>query len=433
MDKLQVRGNNLIAIMIFGITVAVIFGLKRANIRYPRKVLLIVLALEVFGAWINLHGSFEQQRMIQALHRPSPGERNRTLEVELKRDTGKWQKTKIRVSARQPTKEEAIKALEVAEQQIQREYLGKNSDPKKVYQNLLLRSEYQGVVKAGWTTVPYGCISGDGQIRKDAVSEATDVVIRGVLRCRDEERTVHLRVTLVPLPYNSPNAFGVYMKKAFERADQTEPEEKGMKLPKTVAGQRIQYRSPHRNEGGNLALLGLASLLATVYLERRKEKEKKKKRQESLNRDYPMLLSQLGLFLGAGFSVTAAFTEVGKLYSARQKRGQPRGEGYEAILTLSRKWKDGCSERDGYMWLGEELENRNFRKLSLLLLQNMTKGDRELRDQLAQEEHMAFDERRIRAKVEGEEASTKLLLPMMGLLSVVLLVLMFPALQQLGI
>jgi hypothetical protein len=85
------------------------------------------------------------------------------------------------------------------------------------------------------------------------------------------------------------------------------------------------------------------------------------------------------------------------------------------------------------MWLGEELENRNFRKLSLLLLQNMTKGDRELRDQLAQEEHMAFDERRIRAKVEGEEASTKLLLPMMGLLSVVLLVLMFPALQQLGI
>jgi hypothetical protein len=41
-DKLQVRGNNLIAIMIFGITVAVIFGLKRANVRYPRKVLLIL-------------------------------------------------------------------------------------------------------------------------------------------------------------------------------------------------------------------------------------------------------------------------------------------------------------------------------------------------------------------------------------------------------
>ena len=206
-----------------------------------------------------------------------------------------------------------------------------------------------------------------------------------------------------------------------------------MRLPQSAAGRSIRYREKRKDDGPTVCLLGLAALFLAVFMEHRKKKQERQRFQASLNQDYPMVLSQLGLYVGAGFSVPAAFAEVGKMYGTRLARGHPKGEGYEAVLTLSRKLKDGCSEQEGYLWLGETLENRNFRKLSLLLLSNMKKGDSELRSQLEQEENAAFEERKIRAKVAGEEASTKLLLPMVGLLGVVLLVLLVPAVSQLGI
>ena len=63
-------------------------------------------------------------------------------------------------------------------------------------------------------------------------------------------------------------------------------------------------------------------------------------------------------------------------------------------------------------------------------MQSLKKGSRDLRDQLEQEERAAYDERRINAKVAGEEASLKLLLPMMGMLGVIFIVLMVPAFMQ---
>jgi hypothetical protein len=53
--------------------------------------------------------------------------------------------------------------------------------------------------------------------------------------------------------------------------------------------------------------------------------------------------------------------------------------------------------------------------------------------QLEREAQSAFEQRKMHAKVAGEEASTKLLIPMMGLLGIILVVLVIPALQGINI
>ena len=68
-----------------------------------------------------------------------------------------------------------------------------------------------------------------------------------------------------------------------------------------------------------------------------------------------------------------------------------------------------------------------YRKLAALLTQNLRKGSKGLSELLRTEADQAFEERKAAAKKRGEEAGTKLLLPMFMMLSMVLLIVIVPA------
>ena len=61
------------------------------------------------------------------------------------------------------------------------------------------------------------------------------------------------------------------------------------------------------------------------------------------------------------------------------------------------------------------------------MIQNMKKGTEDLLLQLSGEASEAFSLRKIQARQLGEEAGTKLLLPMVMMLAVVMATLMIPA------
>ena len=68
-----------------------------------------------------------------------------------------------------------------------------------------------------------------------------------------------------------------------------------------------------------------------------------------------------------------------------------------------------------------------YKTLSTLLIQNLQKGSRYLADLLEKESVEAWEERKRKARVLGDTAATKLLLPMVLMLLVVMAVIMLPA------
>ena len=68
-----------------------------------------------------------------------------------------------------------------------------------------------------------------------------------------------------------------------------------------------------------------------------------------------------------------------------------------------------------------------YKKLVSLITQNIQKGQQEFIIMLENEVNEAFTERKMHAKKIGEEASTKLLLPMMIMLFIVIAILIIPA------
>jgi hypothetical protein len=74
---------------------------------------------------------------------------------------------------------------------------------------------------------------------------------------------------------------------------------------------------------------------------------------------------------------------------------------------------------------------QEYVRLSNLLLQNLKRGNSSFPERLREEAYKAGEERLQQSRRLGEEAGTRLLVPMVMMLGVVMLLIMFPAFSSL--
>ena len=142
-----------------------------------------------------------------------------------------------------------------------------------------------------------------------------------------------------------------------------------------------------------------------------------------------MIVSELSILMGAGMSFRKALEKIVARYLQKKKQGAVKA-GYEDMVNTYRKIHDGMGEIAALEDLGQRSESKEYRKLAMLLVQNLKKGSKDLITSLEKEESYAFEMRKQRAIRAGEEASTKLLIPMAGMLFIVVVILIVPALLQ---
>ena len=117
----------------------------------------------------------------------------------------------------------------------------------------------------------------------------------------------------------------------------------------------------------------------------------------------------------------------------RNQRGIELRYAYEEMVITWHELGDGVGEKDCYERFGNRCQLQAYVKLGVLLAQNLKKGTKGLSEQLRIEAANAFEERKQLAKKQGEEVSTKLLVPMFGMLAVVLIIVIVPAFLSLQI
>ena len=103
---------------------------------------------------------------------------------------------------------------------------------------------------------------------------------------------------------------------------------------------------------------------------------------------------------------------------------------YEEMRITYHQIKDGLGERRAYEQFGERIQLQAYRRFATLLVQNLRKGTTGLSKLLEKELQDAFDAQESYAKKRGEELQTKLLLPMMLMLGLVIVIIMIPAIAS---
>ena len=161
-----------------------------------------------------------------------------------------------------------------------------------------------------------------------------------------------------------------------------------------------------------------------------KLQEEGKKCQEQAERDFPVIVHLLTLYMGAGLSFFSAVKRISQNYQKQRELDDSKKYAFEKMMRMEQQMSNGVSQREACQDWGMQFRTDSYQKLSLILIQSFMKGGREAAMLMEAEEREAFHKRIDRAKKEGEEASTRLLFPMILLLCQVMLLVMYPALTR---
>ncbi len=174
-----------------------------------------------------------------------------------------------------------------------------------------------------------------------------------------------------------------------------------------------------RNIGGYLMPITVAIAVLLFFLRDRDLHEEIAHQKKRLKLQYPDVVHKLVLYLGAGMSIRGSFYRL--------------AERYELAVYACRELEAGLTEPVVYDRFGKRAGVMEYIRLGTLLTQNLKKGNRALLIRLEEEAYKASKDRVNMAKKLGEEAGTKLLIPMVMYLATVMLMIMIPAFNGLGI
>lgn len=161
-------------------------------------------------------------------------------------------------------------------------------------------------------------------------------------------------------------------------------------------------------------------LLMVFFLPDYELKKAQKKRILSIELEFPEFLTKLILLLSAGMTSQRAMQKI----VHDRKRVTPL---YYEFGRLFCEMEAGKSVFAAFESLAGRCKNPEITRFVTLMLQNMRKGNKELVPILQLQAQDCWEKRKHKARRLGEEASTKLLLPMMLMFIAIILIVMTPA------
>lgn len=151
-----------------------------------------------------------------------------------------------------------------------------------------------------------------------------------------------------------------------------------------------------------LLIIGLFLAIIVFFYLDLQVKDKIEKKEEELLRDFPDVLSKLTLLINAGMIMTEAWTKVSTTGNGRMY--------HEMTITIE-EINNGVSEMTALINFGIRCGVTEIKKFTAILVQNLSKGNRELVDYLKQQSKESWETKKHIVRRQGEKASSKLMLP----------------------
>lgn len=324
---------------------------------------------------------------------------------------------------------ELSEVIDRAKEYIDSQVLGANTSFNSVNCDLNFVSTIPGLnLTIEWETEDYGLIDRRGRVYPNEVDvDGVITSITAIISCQGQK--VHYIFPVIVKPKELTreeklwNSFDEELKKAEEESSEIDE----VKLPNKVDDYHLIWKEPQNNTPFLLFGLGiLASIMAWFSIDQSTDK-KMKQRDWQLLLDYPEIVNKFTLFMNAGMTIKQAWYRIVDEYAGRDDTKKDMRYAYEEMLLTAHELKLGVNEITAYEQYGKRVGLLPYMKFSTLIIQNLKKGNKGLVELLMKESLEAFEERKEMAKRLGEEAGTKLMLPMMIMLIIVLLIIIIPA------
>ena len=418
--------------------VCIVLRYRKLLIHYDKKLWKTIFYVMFCAATIALLTEISGQGVMQnfgkvRINREDYGGNSVNHQLQMQIEGEKSENVEIQVSPRMYSEEEVQSLFRQAMNKLDQVILGENETADHVVKPLCFPQELEGYPFAiSWEPGRYDVMDMNGRINQDAVleedpeGEGVLVKITGILRYGTEEAAYNTQV-LVFADVEETETIRNQVLNAARQAEEVSREEKSFVLPERVNGRTVRWRFRKESKVMPVLMLGAVICVFLVVQERQKKEKLRKDRKEQMLFDYPEIVSQFTMLMGAGMTAKNVWKKITADYCGQKERGGRMREAYEEMVITLQEMQSGIPEAECYERFAARCGLVPYMKMGALLSQNLRKGAKGTSDMLKMEAIQAMEDRKSRARRLGEEAGVKLLLPMLLMLVIVLVIVVVPA------
>jgi len=403
-------------------------GKQLCTTYYVKKIalsLIICFAGTILGALICFNA--ENERILQKDGSVKRGEFNREPQnIKLTSEKAGGFIYSIDVEPQIPEKSELEIIYKEFINVLEQIMLGENVSPKEITENLdLVESVECYPFYVEWQSNRPEIISSQGSVFE--VEEAKEVILTASIVFEDTEWTENFYVCVVPEILSDEEAERLAIQEMLENSEEKSRTQAEWEIPTQYNGESIEWIEMSENDSELIWVAVMLVAAAVFLLSDRDLHSELQKRIIKIKHEYPDIVQKFVLYMGAGMNIRSAFRKIASDYENAGKYAKGTQPAYEEMLYTCRELQAGVSEGAAYEHFGKRTGVQEYIRLCTLLQQNLKKGNSAILDRLREEAYRASLEKLQSSRRLGEEASTKLLVPMVMMLLVVMVMIIIPA------
>lgn len=404
-------------------------GKERLKTDYYIKKISLSLAVLFVG---TLLGMLVKYNSLSSLLLDEEGKISRgsyregSVEVQLKADNGEkgdevfW----IEVAPTQLTEDETEILFNDLLEKLPEYILGENESLEEINSDLVLEESYGDYpFLIEWESSNLSVVGNTGRVYAKEEPVSVELTVKITYEKIVREEMLPLRV--VPKALSPEEKAHADLEELLLASEYDSRSEEVWKLPDDWQGEAIEWRQEIDDYSVVVWILAIVTAMSVFVMSDQDLHKKLEQRKKLMQRDYPDIVHKLVLYVGAGMTTRGAFQKIAGDYE--QKREMVPRPAYEEMLYACRELHSGVSEGVVYEHFGKRTGLQEYIRLGTLLTQNLKKGNSTLLERLKEEADRAGEEKLQSCKRLGEEAGTKLLVPMVLMLVVVMIMIMIPA------
>lgn len=330
------------------------------------------------------------------------------------------------------TKEQWEEKVKEAIDYVEKVMKGDNTSLDAVNRNLVFpRKAPNNGIKITYETNHRTWVDENGNVDVSEIKEEGELVeIDVIFRYEDFEEIRTYTIRLIPEVKSEEEKEYEDVVKKIKEKEENSLYQIQFELPNKIGDYIIENTKGWNKNQGVFLILVLGIGILFFFREEEQMKEQMNERKEQLLKDYPEFIHQLILLIGAGMTLKSAFIRLSENYKRKKQLTNKKHYLYEELIVTTYEFQAGLSEEEVYRNLANRIGLSSYKRIMELLIQNVKKGTKNLIEMLIREQESSLEMRKEQAKRLGEEAGTKLLMPMILLLGVVLLLVLYPAMCQ---
>ncbi|QOX62923.1 hypothetical protein FRZ06_05995 [Anoxybacterium hadale] len=384
---------------------------------------------------------FQENEELKSIAKPGPGETSVTVPVEAKMDYKGVEVSKsfqLRVDPKELSEEEKRRILQKFSEELPNRILGKNQDLIKITTplNLIEYDRLTGITIV-WASSNPEVIQTDGAVDLIA-AEGLSTLLTAQLTLDGITREVDI-TAVIDQAVPSSGYFSSMEKRLDDAVDQLNENSAAeyIQLPERLPqGMEIRWQQKRESYLGMMAAL-YGFLLLILFLKRYEKIDKEMKAaRESIEKDLPEFISKLVLLLNAGLVFSSAFSKIVTDYERHYQRLESgkntsrKRHLYAELLEIQKRVeKTNSSLIFELKDFSQRSGVRDLVRLTAIISDNWNKGSA-LAEKMEREGELMWIGRKKKAEEKGRLAETKLTLPLMILLIVLIVITVAPALME---